>query len=533
VVELPTGTVTFLFTDIEGSTAHLKRLGERYVQVLAEQERIIRRAAEDRGGREIDSQGDSFFFVFPRANAAVAAVADAQRKLVEHEWPDSVQVRVRMGLHTGEPLVGEQRYIGLGVHRAARIGSVAHGGQVLLSNATRELVEEPQGVSMRDLGSYRLKDIDQPERLYQLDVDGLQTDFPPVRAGKVAEPRKLPSRTLLVGALAGVLAAAVAIPIFAFGQGGSNRDASGPTALAANSVGVIDPEKNRLVAEIPVGESPKGIAAGEDAIWVVSSGDSTLSRIDPERRVVLRTITLPGHPSDVAVAGSVWVLHNRGSSFVDPYAGSAAVSEINPHFDNVERTIDVPAGFGNTFEDPIAASARAIWIAGPTGVSKIDVKKGQAHPRLPLEGVTDLVAPGGSVWAVEYAGTIVRIDPSGEFVATTVSLSSAANMIAATPGFGSLWVLGASSQTDHSQDATSLLFRVDPRNGEVTARLELEAVPSAVAAGHTAIWIADAERQQVLRVDPKENRVVARIRLGARPTSIAVDEHAVWVTVVE
>ncbi len=532
MAELPTGTVTFLFTDIEGSTALMKRLGDRYAQVLIEQERIIRSAAEERGGREIDSQGDSFFFVFPRANAAVAAVADAQRELAAQEWPDGVQVRVRMGLHTGEPLVGEQRYIGLGVHRAARIGAVAHGGQVLLSNATRELVEELDGVSVRELGSYRLKDIDQPERLYQLDIDDLQTDFPPLRAEKVAEPRKLPSRTLLVGALAGVLAAAVAIPIFAFGQGGSNGAAPGPTALEPNSVGVIDPEKNRLVAEVPVGESPKGIVAGEDAIWVVSSGDSTLSRIDPERRVVLRTITLPGHPSDADVAGSVWVLHNRGSSFVDPYAGSAAVSEINPHFDNVERTIEIPAGFGNTYEDPIAASARAIWVAGPTGVSKVDAKNGQVHPRLPLPAVTDLVAQRGSVWAVEYAGTIVRIDPSGEFVATTVSLSSTANTIAATAGFGSLWVIGASSQTDRSQDATSVLFRVDPRNGEVTARLELEAGPSAVAAGRTAIWIADAEGQQVLRVDPKENRVVARIKLGARPTSIAVDEHAVWVTVV-
>jgi YVTN family beta-propeller protein len=437
-----------------------------------------------------------------------------------------------MGLHTGEPVVGQQRYIGLGVHRAARIGAVAYGGQVLLSNATRELVEELPGASVRELGPYRLKDIDQPERLYQLDIDDLQTDFPPIRAEKVAESRKLPSRTLLVGALAGVLAAAVAIPIFAFGQGGSNGDASGPTALTPNSVGVIDPENNRLVAEVPIGESPKGIVSGEDAIWVASSGDSTISRIDPERRVVTRTITLPGHPSDAAVAGSVWVLHNRGASFVDPFAGSAAVSEVNPHFDNVERTIEIPAGFGNTYEDPIAAAAKAIWVAGPTGVSKVDAKNGQVHARLPLQGVTDLVALGGSVWAVEHAGTIVRIDPSGEFVAMTVSLSSTANMIAATAGFGSLWVIGASSQFDHSQDATSLLFRVDPRNGEVTARLELEAGPSAVAAGRTAIWIADAERQQVLRVDPKENRVVARIKLGARPTSIAVDEHAVWVTVV-
>ena len=131
-------------------------------------------------------------------------------------------MRVRMGLHTGEPTVGEQRYIGMGVHRAARIGAVAHGGQVLLSNATRELVEdELHGVAVRDLGAYRLKDIDRPERLYQLDIDDLQTEFPPLRAEKVAEPPKFSRRTLLIASLVGVLAAAVAIPIFALGQGDS------------------------------------------------------------------------------------------------------------------------------------------------------------------------------------------------------------------------------------------------------------------------------------------------------------------------
>jgi class 3 adenylate cyclase len=196
VAELPRGTVTFLFTDIEGSTRLLKRLGEPYSAVLADHRRILREAAEARDGREIDTQGDSFFFAFARANAALAAAVVAQRAHAEHEWPEGGEVRVRMGLHTGEPEVGEERYVGLGVHRAARIGAVAHGGQVLLSNATRELVEdEVGGVSVRELGSYRLKDIDRPERLFQVDIEGLQTEFPPLKAEKVAEPRSVRRRT--------------------------------------------------------------------------------------------------------------------------------------------------------------------------------------------------------------------------------------------------------------------------------------------------------------------------------------------------
>jgi DNA-binding beta-propeller fold protein YncE len=305
------------------------------------------------------------------------------------------------------------------------------------------------------------------------------------------------------------------------------------TAIAPNSVGVIDPDSNRLVAEIPVGQSPKGAVAGDGAVWVVNSGDATLTRIDAARRLVLKTIPLPGAPSDAALSESVWVLHNRGSSFVDPFAGSATLTEINPHFDSVARTIDIPAGFGNSYEDPIAAASGALWVAGPTGVSKIDAKSGRVHPRLPVSEVTDLVANKGSVWAVEWFGAIVRIDRSGDFVAESVSLSSTTSTLAAAAGFGSLWVVGKPSSARKGTDKrrTSSLFRVDPRNGELSAKIRLPGAPAAIAVGGGAVWVADAERQQVLRVDPATNRVVTEIALGARPTSIVVDDQAVWVTV--
>jgi YVTN family beta-propeller protein len=199
--ELPTGTVTFLFTDIDGSTELVNQLGEGHAAAMAEHRRILRRAVEEQGGREIDNQGDSFLFAFERANAALGAAVLAQRALSEHAWPEGVEVLVRMGIHTDEPIVGEDRYVGLGVHRAARIGSVAHGGQVLLSNATRELLEDGlAGVSIRDLGSYRLKDLDRFERLFQLEVAGLRSDFPPLRAERVAEPRAISQAEVQMGA---------------------------------------------------------------------------------------------------------------------------------------------------------------------------------------------------------------------------------------------------------------------------------------------------------------------------------------------
>src|SRR5262245_54729102 len=168
--QLPTGTVTFLFTDIEGSTQLLKRLGGRYSDVLSEHQRILRSAFDAHSGRIVDTQGDSFFVAFSRGKDAVAAAVDAQRDVAAHEWPEGTELKVRMGLHTGEPQVGEDRYVGLGVHKAARIGAAGHGGQVLLSRTTRELVEDelPNGVTIRDLGERRLKDVDQSERLSQL-----------------------------------------------------------------------------------------------------------------------------------------------------------------------------------------------------------------------------------------------------------------------------------------------------------------------------------------------------------------------------
>jgi class 3 adenylate cyclase/tetratricopeptide (TPR) repeat protein len=184
VTELPTGTVTLLFTDIEGSTRLLARLRDRYGELLAEHERILRSAFEEYGGRVVDTQGDSLFAVFPRARDAVAAAAATQRALAAQRWPEGAEVRVRMGIHTGEPSIGGERYVGLGVHRAARISSAGHGGQVLLSNATRELVEDelPRGVRLRDLGEHQLKDLDRPDRVFQLVIDGLRDEFPPLKA---------------------------------------------------------------------------------------------------------------------------------------------------------------------------------------------------------------------------------------------------------------------------------------------------------------------------------------------------------------
>src|SRR6516165_9281572 len=173
---LPSGVVTFLFTDIEGSTRLVKALRERYPRVLAEHRRLVRAAIAGQGGREVDSQGDAFFVAFASAKQAVLCALEIQRALAGHEWPAGAPVRVRIGVHTGNASPVEGVYTGLAVHRAARICSAARGGQVLVSQATQTIIddeEEEPGFRLIDLGERTLKDLDRPVRLFQLAAPGL------------------------------------------------------------------------------------------------------------------------------------------------------------------------------------------------------------------------------------------------------------------------------------------------------------------------------------------------------------------------
>src|SRR5688572_5290981 len=237
-MDLPTGTVTFLFTDIEGSTRLAKALGAvRYGELLEEHRRLLRDVFLDAGGVEVDSQGDGFFVAFRSAGEAVRAAAAVQRALAEHRWPERASVRVRIGIHTGEAALVEDGYRGLAVHRAARICTSAHGGQVILSATTRDLVETdlPADIRLRELGLVQLRDIQHPERLFQLVVEGLTEAFPPPRA---PSPREIPAyaadlleRQAELAALEALLAAAPA--------GGRLLAIEGPAGIG----------KSRLLAE--------------------------------------------------------------------------------------------------------------------------------------------------------------------------------------------------------------------------------------------------------------------------------------------
>src|SRR5262245_54324366 len=175
----PTGTITLLFSDIEGSTRLLQRTGEGYAELLTGHRRLLHETFNRRGGFVLDSEGDAFFVAFASANDAATAATDAQRALAETEWPGGHEIRMRIGLHTDETRLVARNYVGLDVHHAARVMAAGHGGQVLVSATTRALLDD--GIRVRDLGEHRLKDLAGTERLYQLEVDGLPVEFPPLR----------------------------------------------------------------------------------------------------------------------------------------------------------------------------------------------------------------------------------------------------------------------------------------------------------------------------------------------------------------
>jgi predicted ATPase/class 3 adenylate cyclase len=228
VAEQPTGTVTLLFTDIEGSTALLRRLGtERYGQALDLHRRLLRDAFDRHGGYEVDCEGDAFFVAFSRAGDAVAAAADAQQALAQAEWPEDGAIRVRMGLHTGEPVAAPPKYVGLDVHKAARIMAAGHGGQVLVSAATERLVTSE--VALLSLGEHRLKDLLQPEPLHQLAIPGLPSEFPALKTlgnrptNLPVQPNPLIGREREVGEVTGLLREPTIRLLTLTGPGGSGK----------------------------------------------------------------------------------------------------------------------------------------------------------------------------------------------------------------------------------------------------------------------------------------------------------------------
>jgi peptide/nickel transport system substrate-binding protein len=507
--ELPSGTVTFLFTDIEGSTRLLRALGDRYEAVLAEHQRILRDAFAAHHGHEVDTQGDSFFVAFRRARDALGAALEAQRALAAHEWPEGTAVKVRMGLHTGEPVVGEQRYTGMGVHRAARIGAIAHGGQVLASNTTRELIEDdlPPGVVVRDLGRHRLKDIERLERVFQVVAEGLPSRFPPLKTAGAS--RRLRSRSVLIGVAALAVAGAV-VAVLLTSLGGSNT--AHASSVAPNSVGILEPERGSIQSEIAVGPAPSSVAVGAGAVWVANTDaiPGSVSRIDPKTRTVRQEITVGAGPSGIAIGGgAVWVANGLDGT----------VSRIDPGSNQVVKVIRVGAG-------PSAAAwgAGAVWVANAVDgtVSRIDPASWRVTRTIPVAIGASAIAFGfGRVWvASSSAGTVTPVDSATGKPGNPVNVGLSPDALAI--GDDVVWV------ANHDNDT---VMTIDARTSAVTNTISVGRDPVAIAVGPQSVWVANAGDGTLSRIDPTANAVVGTKALGNQPHGLAVSPDGLFVAV--
>jgi YVTN family beta-propeller protein len=516
MAELPSGAVTFLFSDIEGSTRLVKQLRERWGQVVAEHQRLLREAFRNHNGYEVDTQGDSFFVAFASARDAVLAAVEGQLAILSHPWPEGIEMKVRMGVHTGQAVASDGRYTGLAVHRAARIGAAGHGGQVLVSQATQTLLEDEEEdlhVFLRDLGEQRLKDLDRPVRLYQVTANGLPSEFPPLRhEAQLAEaaeaalaPPRLGRHTLLLVGAALAAAAAVAVAVVLLTGGGS------AVTVRPNSVGVIDAQRNKVVYQVAVGARPRAITIGAGSVWVANVDDQTLARIDPARRSVLRYVPLQRTPTDVAYGeGAVWV----GNGLL------GTLQRVDTNFNAAGDPIDAQTGRDGT--SSIAVGGGGVWVAsGISVVTRIDAASHGVTDTLLAGASPSAVAVGfGSVWVANQAdSTLSRFDADTGAPLRSITVGRRPSGIAV--GAGAVWV------SDEGDDRVS---RIDPAaSSQIT--IDVGDGPTGIAFGAGAVWVANSRDGTVSRIDPRTNLETARIPVGNSPQAVAVGSGLVWVTV--
>jgi YVTN family beta-propeller protein len=521
--DLPSGAVTFLFTDIEGSTRLVKQLRERYGEVLQEHQRLLRAAFQAHDGHEVDTQGDSFFVAFANTRDALLAAVEGQLALLSHSWPEGVQIKVRMGLHTGQALPSGDRYTGLAVHRAARIGAAGHGGQVLVSQATQTLLEDEEEdlhVFLRDLGDQRLKDLDRPVRLYQAEADGLPASFPPLRheaeLGEAAEaairPPPLWRRASVLGAAGLALVAVLAAAVFL-----ATRDSGGGlSAVDPNYVGVIDPETGDIVKQIYVGHRPGPVAHSARFLWVGNLDDGTLTKIDLRQSTNAGLVQLGDRtPTGIAFgAGAVWVAHGLLGS----------ISRVDPQFDRVTSTIPVTASAGPGHGGAVDVGADSVWaVFGDSTLVRIDPAEGRpSGTTLAGSRPSAVLVTAGAVWVANSgANTVFRFNPATFEKAGPVKTITVGQQPSAIAfGEDALWVANRSDDS---------VYRIDPASNSVSSVISVGDGPTALAVGSGAVWVSNTAGGTISRIDPGTNNVSKTITVGNAPAGIAVADGLVWV----
>ncbi len=506
--------ITFLLTDIEGSTRLVEALGEEYRSLLATHHRLLGEAATRSGGTLHGTEGDALFFWFEDAESAVAAAAAGQRALAAYPWPTREPVRVRMGIHSGEGAIENGEPIGLGIHRAARICAIGHGEQVLASDSVKA---GAPGYSFKDLGARRLKDFDEPVRVHQLLAPGLRETFPPLRPSQPAKQRRV---LVLAGAL-------VAIAIIAAAR--MLAPGSQAVPIKANSVVAIDPERGKVLDDIPVGQAPIDVAFGAGRVWVIHRIDQTGTAIDAGTRKTVRTFsTLRQDDSIAAGPGGVLASRSNGSDFL---GSTPSLGErIDPDYYD-SQPIQVPGSptrCGTVCWSPfaVAIGGAGAWEAANLGTVQIDLAT-----RKVIRTVSEVAPQIGSlavgdttVWVIESQSPGGGGTDGGVYAITASAASSETPLDApvdvASDG-ASAWILTADDVLDHVDQHGRLVAQTTLAPGKGVA----------VTVGGGYVWTA-TDAGDVSQIDPATLQRTKTIHLHRKTTALTYGNDTIWAAVL-
>ena len=382
------------------------------------------------------------------------------------------------------------------------------------------------------------------KRLQELERAILNQDesLEPDPFAPVAAARRRRGGLLIAAGAALLVAGGIAAGAIALSSGGVTKSLG---HVAANSVGVIDPKSNRIVAQIPVGDTPTRLALTDDSLWVLNSEDGTVSRVDPDRRVVARSIAIPGSGAGLdADATGAWVLYapTRGEGGV----GSANAAFIDARFNDVTRKVTLHQLFGGS--DNFAFGAGSLWAVDGGYVTRLDPATGKILAAIQVgsqgnagyEATSDIAFGEGAVWAIGSAD-VVRIDPATNQIVAKIPIAqnptgTPPNPTALAVGDGAVWVacraVSFTSSTFHRPNAQrGTVFRIDPKTNAIAATARVGADPFGIAVGEGAVWVANRRGFSITRIDPKSTRVVAAIPIGNRPYRVTAGHGAVWISV--
>jgi YVTN family beta-propeller protein len=510
---------TFLITDIRGYTSFTAERGDEAAAKLAGKfARVAREVVKAREGIVLELRGDEAVCAFVSPRQALLAAIDFQDRLVEETVADpSLPLPAGIGLDAGEVVPIEGGYRGGALNLAARLCGIAKAGEILASPEVVHLAGKLDSITYVGRGATALKGIAVPVQVMKVVSDAqdhvaqLAPYAPrPFRPTRGHGPRWLPPA--LAGRRAIALAVAVVLVAVAVPLAISKMGEKGLEALAANSIGVIDPDNGRITSQIAVGLNPAQIAADGNATWVTNEVDNSVSKIDPRTNVELDHTDVGTSPSGIAVGfGAVWVANSLDGT----------VSRIDPQNDKVVDTFRVGNG-----PDGIAVGPDAIWVANllDGAIVKINPARDRVVKTVSVgAGPTDLAVGAGAVWVALYQrNAVAKVDLATELVLPTIAVGNGPNAI--DFGESGVWVANSLDDT---------VSRIAPASSTVIATVQVGSGPNGVAVGSEDVWVTDEYGQSVERIDPSTAAVAQRVVIGNRPEGIALGPSGLYVSVRE